>query len=105
MFYLIGSLHAEHFSSLPGLSVNAVLFCPKCGKEWARVWSTTVKEWRAFNASCDHCAPFPLEESIPGSLLTVVGSTALDFLPPAILKWEFLKAAQCRLTPNPLFED
>ena len=84
--YLIGSL-SESGPALPRWFGNHAFVCPTCGELWARVW-VAADEWRGYTFPCAKCPPWPLCDSVPGSVLEILGGDNLDYLPPAVLRRE-----------------
>lgn len=65
-----------------------VLVCPSCGDIWMKL-ELSPGEWRGLCAGCEKCPPWPLPESIPGSVITTVFCDELPLLPPELLRREF----------------
>lgn len=71
--------------------VNRAVVCPRCGELWCRLY-LAGGEWRGWTWPCRRCAAWPLEESVPGSILSLLafnGINPLEHLPDAVLKREF----------------
>ena len=88
LYYQLPDLN-EQGPYMPCLGVNIAAVCPTCGEVWFRVSSGRPGDWRGFTWPCEKCPPWPFDDSIPGSVLSLLASQALDFLPPAVLAREF----------------
>lgn len=73
---------------MPCFGVAVAVVCSSCGEIWARIYEGEAQSWRGFTWPCANCPPWPLSDSIPGSLLGILGGPALPYLPQEALRRE-----------------